>query len=378
VGGPGGEAAVGADVVLGAAVHGQPAPVGVVGGQQRWLLPVLLGLDGAGHQRVPAVGPGHHPGRFGDGPAVPAVATNPRDPSAVVDSRTGRCRSAGRPSPPAAPAGPIAPARPRPAGGGGASRRCRWGRSPGPPAAPCRPCGPAASRSGSRRSGRPPRWRRRDARPCLSPAWSTGWQAGCGRRRREVSRRSPWGRWLGQADHGGAATLGHPQVAVPGRRDQLGLGLAPAPGGREDAAVVGAAEGGRDVPPPHQLGGRTHPLVGPRDVIDQLTRPEEEAHDRVHGRELPQLPGAGGRRRLVEEGQALLHPIGHEQHAAEKRQRLELDVGVVEAASDGDGVAEQRLTGLRVRLGEVPDDEDPAAPGPTIRSAPPTGRRCSR
>jgi hypothetical protein len=126
---------------------------------------------------------------------------------------------------------------------------------------------------------------------------------------------------------------------------------------------VGAAEGAGDVPPPHEVGGRAHPLVGPGDVVDQLTSPEEPAQDGVHGGQLPQLPGAGGRQRLVEQDQALLHPVGHEQQAAEKHQGLELDVGVAAAASDGDGVAEQRLARLRVRFGQGPDDGHPATLG---------------
>ena len=44
--------------------------------------------------------------------------------------------------------------------------------------------------------------------------------------------------------------------------DELGLGLAPASGGSEDAAVVGTAERAGDVPPPHEVGGRAHPLFG--------------------------------------------------------------------------------------------------------------------
>jgi hypothetical protein len=105
---------------------------------------------------------------------------------------------------------------------------------------------------------------------------------------------------VGQADHGRGAPLRHAPVEVAGRLEQLGLGLVPAPGCGQDAAVVGPAEGGDHVAAPHQVGGRAHPLVGPGDVVDQLAGPEEPAHDRVHGGHLAQLVGADGRQGLVE------------------------------------------------------------------------------
>ena len=77
--GPGREAPVGADVGLEAAVHRQPAPVGVVAGQELRLLVVLLGPDRAGDQRVPAVRPDDHPGALGDRAAAPAVAADAGD-----------------------------------------------------------------------------------------------------------------------------------------------------------------------------------------------------------------------------------------------------------------------------------------------------------
>src|SRR6266508_80284 len=85
-----------------------------------------------------------------------------------------------------------------------------------------------------------------------------------------------------EADDGGGAPRRHPQVEVPGGLDQLGLGLLPASGGCQDAAVVGAAEGGDDVAPLHEVRGRTHPLVGARDVVDELARPQEPAEDLVN------------------------------------------------------------------------------------------------
>jgi hypothetical protein len=79
VGGPGGEAALGADPGLEAAAHRQPAPVGVVAAQQRGPLVVLLGRDRPGHRRVAPVGPHDHPGLLGDGAAVAAVAADAGD-----------------------------------------------------------------------------------------------------------------------------------------------------------------------------------------------------------------------------------------------------------------------------------------------------------
>jgi hypothetical protein len=95
-----------------------------------------------------------------------------------------------------------------------------------------------------------------------------------------------------------------------GRLDELGLGLVPAPGRGEDAAIVGAAEGGHHVASPQQVGGGAHPLVGPGDVVGQLAGPEQPAHDRVLGRHLAQLAGADGRQGLVEQDQALLSRQG--------------------------------------------------------------------
>ena len=74
----------GADVGLEAAVHRQAAPVGVVARLQRRLLVVLLGADGVGDQRVPAVGADDHAGVLGDGLAALAVAADAGD-AAVLD-----------------------------------------------------------------------------------------------------------------------------------------------------------------------------------------------------------------------------------------------------------------------------------------------------
>jgi hypothetical protein len=82
------------------------------------------------------------------------------------------------------------------------------------------------------------------------------------------------------------------------------------------------------------------------DVVDQLAGPEQPAHDRVLDRHLAQLAGAASRQGLVEQDQALLDAADHQVHAAQVRQGLELDVGVAEAAPDGDGLAQQRLPHL--------------------------------
>jgi hypothetical protein len=153
-----------------------------------------------------------------------------------------------------------------------------------------------------------------------------------------------------QANHGGGAPCRHPAVEVPSGLEQLGLRLDPAPGRCKDAAVVGAAERGHDVAPPHTLRSRAHPLVGARDVVDQLARPEQSAEDLVHRGQLRQLAGAERRQSLVGKGQSLLYTISHHEQAAEIRQRQEFDVGIAEATSDRDRLAEQRLPDLRARF----------------------------
>jgi hypothetical protein len=93
-----------------------------------------------------------------------------------------------------------------------------------------------------------------------------------------------------------------------------------------------------------------HPLIRPRDVVDELTRPEQPAQDLVHGGQLRQLASTGCCQRLVGQDQSLLDAIGHHQKATEIGQGQELDVGITEAASDRDRLAKQRLTHLRVRF----------------------------
>ena len=85
MGGPRRERPVRADVGLEAAVHRQPAPVGVVAAQQLRLLVVLLGLDGPRDERVPAVGADDHPGALGDGLAALAVAADAGDAPVLDD-----------------------------------------------------------------------------------------------------------------------------------------------------------------------------------------------------------------------------------------------------------------------------------------------------
>jgi hypothetical protein len=55
---------------------------------------------------------------------------------------------------------------------------------------------------------------------------------------------------------------------------------------------------------------------------------------------------------------------GHDQQAAEERQRLELDVRVAEPSPDRDRLAQQGLADLRVRFREGPDELHPAVLGP--------------
>jgi hypothetical protein len=72
---------------------------------------------------------------------------------------------------------------------------------------------------------------------------------------------------------------------------------------------VGVAEGGDGVAPPHAVGSRTHPLVGARNVVDQLARPEQPAEDLVHRGQLGQLAGTQRRQRLIGEGSSKRRPI---------------------------------------------------------------------
>jgi hypothetical protein len=157
-----------------------------------------------------------------------------------------------------------------------------------------------------------------------------------------------------------------PPVELPGRLEQFDLRLVPAAGRREDAAVMGTAERGDDVAPPHPLGGGTDPLVRAWDVVDQLAPPEEGAEDLVHGGELGQLAGQERRHRLVAERQPLLDAVDHQVHAAEVRHGQELEVGITEAASDRDRLAGQGLAHLRVELREGPDHQHPAALRPVL------------
>ena len=129
---------------------------------------------------------------------------------------------------------------------------------------------------------------------------------------------------------------------------------------------MGAAESAGDVVALHELRRPAHPLVRPRDVVDQLARPEEQAEDRVHGGDLGQLAGADRRHCLVDQDEALLDPIGHEEHPAEAHQRLELDVGIAEPAPDRDRVAQQDLPRSRVRLREGLQDQRPAVLGAVL------------
>jgi len=166
-----------------------------------------------------------------------------------------------------------------------------------------------------------------------------------------------------QADDGGGAAWRQPIIEVPGGLHQLGLRLLPAPGRGEDAAVVGAAEGGDDVAPLDAPGCRAHPLVRTRDVVDQLARPEEPAEDLVHRGQLGQFAGAGCCQGLVGEDESLLDAVGHDEQPTQVCKRQELDVGIGEPPPDRDRLAEQGFAHLRIRFGEGLDDQDPAVLG---------------
>jgi hypothetical protein len=126
---------------------------------------------------------------------------------------------------------------------------------------------------------------------------------------------------------------------------------------------MGPAEGGHDVAALHALGSRPHPLVGTRDVVDQLERPEEATEDLVHRGELGQFAGAGCRQRLVGEDQSLLDAIGHDKQPTKDLPAPRTRCRIAEPASDRDRLAEQGLAHVRVRFGEGLDDQHPAILG---------------
>jgi len=169
---------------------------------------------------------------------------------------------------------------------------------------------------------------------------------------------------VGQADHGRLPAARHAMVEVVDGSEQFGLGLLPAPGRGQDAAVVGTAERRHHVAVAQALCRRPYPLVGPGHVVDRLARPEQPAEDLVDRGQLGQLAGAEGRQRLVGERQPLFDAVDHDVGASEIGQGQELDVGVAEAAPDGDCLPELCLADLGVRFGEGLDDQHPAVLGP--------------
>jgi uncharacterized protein YhbP (UPF0306 family) len=85
-----------------------------------------------------------------------------------------------------------------------------------------------------------------------------------------------------------------------------------------------------------------------RDVVDQLARPEKATEHRIHGAQLLQFAGARGREGLAQENKAFVHPIGHDEHSAQARQGLELDVRILVATPDRDRLSQQALTQVRI------------------------------
>jgi len=81
VGGEHPESPARADVGLEAAVHREPAEVGVVTALQPRLLVVLVGPDSMGDERVQTVGADDHAGPLGDAPAVAAMSAYPGHPA---------------------------------------------------------------------------------------------------------------------------------------------------------------------------------------------------------------------------------------------------------------------------------------------------------
>ena len=157
------------------------------------------------------------------------------------------------------------------------------------------------------------------------------------------------------------ASLADAQVGEPGERaaaqravterpqphglGQRGIGLGPAPGRGEHAAVVRAAER-RHRGKAASLGDRLadpDPLIGAGDVVGVLARREELAEDLLQHAEVVDVAARDRGERLVEEHHALLGPVGVHEARAEVGERHELEIAVAEAASHLEGLAKQLL-----------------------------------
>ena len=96
---------------------------------------------------------------------------------------------------------------------------------------------------------------------------------------------------------GGVAPLEQARCLV-----QLLVGLGPSPRRGQDAAVVGATEARHadETAPLQRLGG-ADPLLGPGDIVEPLTRPEQPAEGALHDVEILDLARDDSGERLVQQ-----------------------------------------------------------------------------
>jgi hypothetical protein len=160
-------------------------------------------------------------------------------------------------------------------------------------------------------------------------------------------------------------------VEAPGRARQLGLGLGPATGGREDAAVVGPAERGdsHHVRPPHHLLRRAQPLLGPDHVVGPLAGEEHPADAPLDHVQIGHLAGADGGQHLVEQEQPLFHPPGLYEHQRDVAAGLALEVDVPVAPAQRPRLAAHRLLRHRVAVRDDLHDEQPPLLGRVVARA---------
>ncbi len=159
------------------------------------------------------------------------------------------------------------------------------------------------------------------------------------------------------------------QVPAPDGVGECGISLGPATGCREDPAVMRAAErrhGGK-VPTLRDRVTDAHPLVGPGDVVCVLARREQLAEDLFHDVEVVDLAARYGREGLVEEHHALFGPVVVDEARPEVRERHELQVAVIEAASRLERFAERLLLPGPVALEHAEVERHPSRLGGVAR-----------
>ena len=142
-------------------------------------------------------------------------------------------------------------------------------------------------------------------------------------------------------ERGAALALGADRPEANGVGES-GVGLGPAPGRGEQAAVVGPAER-RHVGDLAAGGDRLadpDPLVGPPDVVGVLARREELAEHLGEDEEVVDLATGDAGERLIEVDHALVDPVVVHERGAEVGEGVELEVAGAVAAGELDRGAE--------------------------------------